>query len=69
MQKRKEGRVVKTPQYGPFPKYLQILDVIVRWLSTQKLGERLPTEMTLSDQFGVSRETIRKSLKRLGKGS
>jgi GntR family transcriptional regulator len=65
VKKTKEGRAVKTPQYGPFPKYLQIRDVIVRWLSTQKVGERLPTEMMLSDQFGVSRETIRKSLKRL----
>lgn len=68
MKKRKEGRAAKAPHYDPFPKYLQIRDVIVRWLSTQKLGERLPTEMTLSDQFGVSRETIRKSLKRLEQG-
>jgi GntR family transcriptional regulator len=29
------------------------------------VGEQIPTEMALSDQFGVSRETIRKSLKRL----
>jgi len=65
VKKRKEGWAVRTPHYGPFPKYLQIRDVIVRWLSSQKVGERLPTEMTLSDQFGVSRETIRKSLKRL----
>ncbi|HJP68054.1 MAG TPA: GntR family transcriptional regulator [Sphingomicrobium sp.] len=65
MKKAKEPRAVKTPHYGPFPKYLQIRDVIVRWLSAQKVGERLPTEMALSDKFGVSRETIRKSLKRL----
>jgi GntR family transcriptional regulator len=49
--------------YDPLPKYLKIRDVVVRWLSTQKLGERLPTEMELSDRFEVSRETIRKSLK------
>jgi GntR family transcriptional regulator len=54
--------------YHPFPKYLQIRDVILRWLSTQKIGERLPTEMTLAAQFGVSRETIRKSLRRLEQG-
>lgn len=63
--RKKRGRAVEAPHYGPFPKYLQIRDVVVRWLSTQKVGERLPTEMTLSDQFGVSRETIRKALKRL----
>ena len=65
MKKRKAGRAAGAPHYDPFPKYLQIRDVIVRWLSTQDVGERLPTEMALSDQFGVSRETIRKSLERL----
>ena len=65
MKKRNRGRAAKAPNYDPFPKYLQIRDIILRWLSTQKIGERLPTEVTLSDQFGVSRETIRKSLKQL----
>lgn len=68
MKKKDKRRVTNAPHYSPFPKYLQIRDVIVRWLSTQKIGERLPTEMALSGQFGVSRETIRKSLKRLEQG-
>lgn len=66
--KRNKGGAVKAPNYDPFPKYLQIRDVILRWLSARKIGERLPTEVTLSDQFGVSRETIRKSLKQLEDG-
>lgn len=63
MNKQKSRRSAPGRDYDPFPKYLKIRDVVLRWLSTQKLGERLPTEMELSSQFGVSRETIRKSLK------
>jgi DNA-binding GntR family transcriptional regulator len=59
------SEVAKARNYHPFPKYLQIRDVILRWLASQEVGGRLPTEMALSNQFGVSRETIRKSLKRL----
>lgn len=67
---KKQKTSDRTPDrnYHPFPKYLQIRDVILRWLSTQSVGSRLPTEMTLSAQFGVSRETIRKSLQRLEQG-
>jgi GntR family transcriptional regulator len=66
VKKRTSSKVAGTTRdYHPFPKYLQIRDVILRWLATQQVGERLPTEMALSDQFGVSRETIRKSLTRL----
>lgn len=68
MKKQKTGRAAKAPHYDPFPKYLQIRDVIIRWLGTQAVGDRLPTEMALADQFGVSRETIRKSLERLEQG-
>jgi len=64
-KKGKTDRADGGRDYDPFPKYLKIRDVVLRWLSTQKLSERLPTEMELSDQFGVSRETIRKSLKSL----
>src|SRR5258708_35527054 len=64
--KRRKTRGVAGPRnYHPFPKYLQIRDVILRWRASREVGERLPTEMALSDQFGVSRETIRKSLQRL----
>lgn len=61
MEKAKEPRAVKTPHYGPFPKYLQIRDVIVRWLSAQKVGEHLPTEMALSDKFGVEKQFVNHS--------
>src|ERR1700754_317557 len=49
--------------YAPSPKYLQIREVLVRWLANQEIGQRLPTEMDLAEQFEVSRETIRKSLR------
>ena len=65
VKRRKTSEVAGTRNYHPFPKYLQIRDVILRWLASREVGERLPTEMALSDQFGVSRETIRKSLQRL----
>lgn len=65
MKRRMISEAAKARNYHPFPKYLQIRDVILRWLASQEVGGRLPTEMALSDQFGVSRETIRKSLKRL----
>lgn len=51
------------PSYDPFPKYLQIREVLLRWLTNQKIGQRLPTEMELAEQFQVSRQTIRKSLR------
>lgn len=53
----------RTPNYDPFPKYLQIREVILRWLASQNPGQRLPTEMDLTHQFKVSRETIRKALR------
>jgi len=65
VKRRKTSEVAGTRNYHPFPKYLQIRDVILRWLASREVGERLPNEMALSDQFGVSRETIRKSLQRL----
>jgi len=51
--------------YHPFPKYLQIQAIILRWLSTLKVGESLPAEEKLAEHFSVSRLTIRQSLKRL----
>jgi len=51
--------------YHPFPKYLQIRTIILRWLSTLSLGDKLPSEGKLAEHFSVSRLTIRQALKRL----
>lgn len=51
------------PRYDPSPKYLQIREVLVRWLTKRTIGQRLPTEMELAEKFQVSRQTIRKSLR------
>jgi GntR family transcriptional regulator len=53
------------PSYDPFPKYLQIREIIIRWLGTLNPGDKLPTEQKLSEQFGVSRVTIRQALQSL----
>jgi GntR family transcriptional regulator len=50
------------PVFDSSPKYLQIRTIILRWLATLKLGDKLPTEQALAGQFGVSRETIREAL-------
>jgi GntR family transcriptional regulator len=49
--------------YHPFPKYLQIRAIILRWLSTLRVGENLPSEEKLAEHFSVTRLTIRQSLK------
>jgi GntR family transcriptional regulator len=51
------------PVYDPFPKYLQIREVLLRWLSSRNVGDMLPTEEKLAKQFRVSRMTIREALK------
>ncbi len=51
--------------YDPFPKYLQIREIILRWLATRQVGDMLSTEVALALQFGVSRLTIRQALKSL----
>jgi GntR family transcriptional regulator len=56
---------VKTSKrfFHPYPKYLQISDLLRRRILTQlKAGDRFPSEIELSGEFGVSRETIRQAL-------
>ncbi len=48
--------------FDPFPKYLQIRDIITRELRGLDVGTRLPTEAQLAERFAVSRETIRQAI-------
>lgn len=52
--------------FNPFPKYLQIREVLARRIDREmKVGEQLPTEEALCRQFAVSRETVREALRGL----
>lgn len=52
--------------FNPFPKYLQVREALKRRLRQQyDLGQQLPTEAALGQEFGVSRETIREALRGL----
>jgi len=52
--------------FHPYPKYLQISDLLRRRVLTELgVGERLPTEVELSRAYGVSRETLRQALQPL----
>jgi GntR family transcriptional regulator len=53
------------PLYDPFPKYLQIREILMRRLRMLNAGDRLPTEAELAAEFQVSRVTIRQVLDRL----
>lgn len=47
----------------PFPKYLQIREILVRRIEREmRVGDQLPTEHALCAEFGVSRETVRDAL-------
>jgi GntR family transcriptional regulator len=52
--------------FDPFPKYLQIREILMRRIDHgMSVGDRFPTEQALGAQFGVSRETVREALRGL----
>lgn len=49
--------------FNPFPKYLQVRQVLERRLANEyEPGQQIPTEQSLCEEFGVSRETVREAV-------
>ncbi|WP_406625646.1 GntR family transcriptional regulator [Acidovorax sp. SDU_ACID1] len=50
--------------FNPFPKYLQLREILRKRLQNDyQIGDRLPTEGELCEEFEVSRETVRQALR------
>ena len=57
------SRDVRSECFNPFPRSLQIRNLLIRRISDGFLpGDRFPTEHAICDEFGVSRETVREAL-------
>jgi GntR family transcriptional regulator len=66
MARGRNRRTVTHSFLDPFPKYLQIREILVRRIEREmRVGVQLPTEHALCEEFGVSRETVRDALRGL----
>ena len=64
MARARSRRTASTHTFlDPFPKYLQIREILMRRIEREMcIGDQLPTEHALCQEFGVSRETVRDAL-------
>ncbi|MFA5027718.1 MAG: GntR family transcriptional regulator, partial [Candidatus Methylomirabilota bacterium] len=53
--------------FHPYPKHLQITDALRHRLGGMQVGDKLPPEVDLGKEFGVSRDTVRQALEPLAK--
>jgi len=53
----------KINQAGGLPPYQQLAGILRRRIERGELAGRLPSEVTLGQQFGVSKSTVRKALR------
>ena len=50
---------------NPFPKYLQVREILRKRIERGAVGDQLPTEHALCVEFGISRETVRDAIRGL----